>query len=196
MVIDMEKPWSRTFHWMRSKIGLKDEGSKFDLSKTRVKADQGDAEAQFALGLNYGSAEGKLENLVQAAEWYRKAADQNHSLAQFNLGLMYFKGDGVPRDAAAAVSWMRRAANQGDAGAQFNLGMRCHRASLGGLQLDPLESKVEAYKWLRLAATQGYRGSAEACESVTLAMNREEVAEGNRRAAAFVAGSPPDLGPG
>jgi len=140
--------------------------------------------------VNYGSAEGNLQDLVQAAQWYRKAADQNHSLAQFNLGLMYTKGEGVPQDEAAAVSWMRKAADQGDAGAQFNLGMRYHRASVWGLQLDSLESKVEAYKWLQLAAAQGYKGSADACERLTLGMEREEVAEGNRRAAAFVPGKP------
>ena len=133
-----------------------------------------------------------LQDLVQAAQWYRKAADQNHPLAQFNLGLMYTKGEGVPQDDAQAVAWMRKAAQQGDAGAQFNLGMRYHRASVWGLQLDALESKVEARKWLQLAAAQGYKGSAEACERMTLGMNREEVAEGNRRATAFVAAKPSD----
>mgnify|MGYP001604525162 CR=1 FL=1 len=94
----------------------------------------------------------------------------------------------VPLDDAEAVGWIRKAAQQGDAGAQFNLGIRHQRASIWGLQLEVPESKIEAYKWLRLAAAQGYRGSAEAHERVTLVMTREEVVEGNRRAAALVAG--------
>ena len=52
------------------------------------------------------------------------------------------------------------------------------------------ESKIEAYKWFQLAAAQGYAGSDTAFERVTLIMTREEVAEGNLRAAAFVAEKP------
>ncbi len=68
--------------------------------------------------------------------------------------------------------------------------MRYHRASVWGRQLDALETKIEAYKWLQLAAVQGYMGSAEACEHMTLGMTREEVAAGNRAAAAFVVRNP------
>jgi TPR repeat protein len=59
--------------------------------------------------------------------------------------------------------------------------------------LDTLEPRVEAYKWLQLAATQGYKGSAEACERVTLGMSRDEVAEGNRRTVEFVPHKPSEL---
>jgi hypothetical protein len=177
MVASMDKSW-------RWKSVSRDR--TFDLEATRAKADQGDAEAQFALGLKYGWTDSEEEDFEQSAHWYRKAADQNHSLAQFNLGLMYAKGEGVPQDDAQAMAWIRRAAHQGDAGAQFNLGTRYHRASVWGVQLDALEPRVEAYKWLQLAATQGYMGSAEACERVTLGMSREEVAEGNRRTVEFV----------
>src|SRR5712671_6721566 len=90
----------------------------------RAKADQGDVEAQFALGLKYSIGDGELQDLVRSAEWYRKASEQNHPLAQFNLALMCAKGEGVPQDDAQAFMWMRKAAHQGDAGAQFNLGMR------------------------------------------------------------------------
>jgi hypothetical protein len=46
---------------------------------------------------------------------------------------------------------------------------------------------MEALKWLRLSAAQGYRGAESACEFVTLAMTRDQVSEGGRRATAFVA---------
>ena len=84
----------------------------------------------------------------------------------------------------------RDRANQGDAAAQFNLGMRCHRAGVWGLQQDASESKIEAYKWLQLAAAQGYKGSTEACDRVTLGMTREEVTEGDQGASAFIATKP------
>ncbi len=177
----MDKPWYKK---------LFDHTSKISLQSTHSKADQGDAEAQFRLGLKYAAGEGEALDNAQAAQWYLKAASQSHALAQFNLGMMYAQGQGMPRDDAKAVVWFQRAADQGDAGAQFNLGMRQHRASGTGVPEAALESKLEAFKWFHLAAAQGYKGSGAACERVTLSMSREELADGTRRAAAFMAAIP------
>jgi TPR repeat protein len=49
------------------------------------------------------------------------------------------------------------------------------------------ELRIEAYKWYRLAADQGYGASQNSCDTVTLRMTREEVAEGIHRAKAFAA---------
>jgi TPR repeat protein len=159
-----------------------------DLKSTLAKAGQGDADAQFGLGLKYsaGTNEGISKDFAQAAEWYLKAAHQDHALAQFNLSVMFASGQGVPQDDTAALMWTRKAAEGGDAGAQFNLGTRYHRASMDRLQMDSAESRIEAYKWFHLASAQGYKGSDAACERVALGMTREEVADGNQRTAAFV----------
>ena len=150
-----------------------------------TRAGHGDAEAQFKLGLQFARA-GAAQDYAQAAHWYLQAADQSHSLAQFNLGIMYGAGQGVPRDEAKSIGWMQKAADQGDAGAQYHLGMKLHRASLDGLPDAACESRIQAYKWLQLAAAQGYRGSAAAWAFVALSMTREDVADGGRRIAAFV----------
>src|SRR5437879_1262193 len=155
---------------------------KPDLKSTRTRADEGNAEAQFCLGLKYSASAGEAQDNVQAAAWYLKAAEQCHPLAQFNLGMMYAQGQGVIRDDFQASAWFEKAARQGDAGGQYHLGMTQHRASSKGLPGDRLESKLEAYKWFYLAASQGYKGSGAACERVTLSMSQEEVADGNRRA--------------
>ena len=105
----------------------------------------------------------------------------------FNLGQMFAQGHGVTHDEKTAVMWMRRAADGGDAGAQFNLGNRCYRASMKTAASTAAESRIEAYKWYSLAAAQGYGTSQSSCDVVTMSMSREEVAEGNQRAAAFVA---------
>ncbi len=161
-----------------------------DLEATRAKADQGDADAQFGLGLKYGSAQGPAQDFSEAARWFRKAAEQNHCLAQFNLGMMLSTGQGMPRDDMAALIWFRRAAEAGDGGAQYVLGTRYHRSSVDTLQLDATESRIEAYKWFRISAAQGYKGSDAARERVTLGMTREEVVEGDHRASTFVAQHP------
>jgi TPR repeat protein len=152
---------------------------------TETRAGHGDAEAQFSLGVRF-AGEGAAQDYAQAAQWYLKAADQSHSLAQFNLAIMYAAGQGVPRDEAKSKAWMQKAADLGDAGAQYNIGMKHHRASLDGLPEAAVESRIQAYKWLQLAAAQGYRGSHAAWAFVALTMTREDVMDGSRRIAAFV----------
>jgi hypothetical protein len=161
-----------------------------NLKATQTAAAEGNAEAQFALGLKYCSERGAVWDPEQAVRWYRKAADQDHAPAQFNLAMMFASGEGVPRDDAAALTWTRRAAEGGAAGAQYRLGSRYHRNSMDRLQMDEVESRIEAYKWFHLAAAQGYQGAVAACERVTLRMSREEVADGNQRVAAFVVRKP------
>jgi TPR repeat protein len=154
---------------------------------TETRAGHGDAEAQFSLGLKFAHA-GAAQDYAQAAHWYLKAAEQSHCLAQFNLAVMFAAGQGVPRDEAKSRVWMQRAADLGDAGAQYHLGIKHHRASLEGLPEAAPESRILAYKWLQLAAAQGYRSSEAAWAFVALSMTREDIADGTRRIAAFVPG--------
>ncbi|HHF3870996.1 TPA: tetratricopeptide repeat protein, partial [Haemophilus influenzae] len=85
-------------------------------------AEQGNAKAQYNLGVMYGNGRGVKQDYFKAVNWYRKAAEQGHADAQLNLGYMYEKGRGVKQDDFEAVKWYRQAAEQGHADAQFNLG--------------------------------------------------------------------------
>ncbi len=113
-------------------------------------AEQGDATAQFALGLMYDNGEGVPQDDAEAAKWYRRAAEQGDASAQYNLGVMYDNGYGVPQDHAEAVKWYRLAAQQGVAKAQYNLGLM-----YGNGQGVP-QDYAEAAKWYRRAAEQGF----------------------------------------
>jgi TPR repeat protein len=166
---------------------------KPDGTATPPNANCDDAEVQFKLGLKFAGGKGAAQDYAQAATWYRKAAEQNHFLAQFNLGMMYAHGQGVARDTAQSRMWLDKAAQQGDAGAQFHLGDNCHRASFTQLPANASESRIEAYKWYRLAAAQGYSGSEMAHTTLTLNMTRADVAAGNQRVAAFEIGKPKSL---
>ena len=55
----------------------------------RKAADQGDANAQYNLGIMYDNGQGVPQDYAAAAAWYRKAADQGDARGQSNLGLMY-----------------------------------------------------------------------------------------------------------
>jgi len=117
-----------------------------DLKK---RAENGDASAQFALGVRHESGDGVPKDAVEAVKWYRLAAEQGDAKAQAALGALYFVGEGVPKDAAEAVRWFRLAAEQGDAMAHYNLGVMY--ANGEGVPKDA----AEAVKWYRLAAEQG-----------------------------------------
>src|SRR6266567_2745937 len=61
-------------------------------------AEQGDAEAQYALGLLYYDGKGVNQDFQQSAKWIRKAAEQELADAQLALGNFYFDGEGVKQD--------------------------------------------------------------------------------------------------
>ncbi len=83
-------------------------------------AEQGNASAQFNLGVMYERGHGVPQDHAEAAKWYRLAAEQGDAFAQFNLGLMYADGDGVPQDDVLAHMWWNLAAAQGIENAKTN----------------------------------------------------------------------------
>jgi TPR repeat protein len=91
------------------------------LQEWRPLAQQGEAAAQYNLGVMYERGEGVAKDEAEAVRWYTQAAAQGHADAQYNLGVMYSQGRGVVKDEAEAVRWYRKAADQGDADARKNL---------------------------------------------------------------------------
>ena len=104
-------------------------------------ADQGDAKAQYDLGLMYGNGQGVAKNYAEAVKWYRKAAEQGDADAQSNLGFLYANGLGVPKDNTEAMKWWSKAAAQGNANAQNNLSIM-----LLSTMARPLEDGLPAEK--------------------------------------------------
>jgi uncharacterized protein len=80
------------------------------LKALREKAEQGDPNAEYMVGLAYDTGVGAPQDFAEAAGWYRKAADQGHAGAQFNLGHLYADGRGVPQDFVQAHMWLNLAA--------------------------------------------------------------------------------------
>jgi hypothetical protein len=128
----------------------KDGQKSSDLTKAAKQylkaAEQGDAAAQYNLGIMYDHGRGVPQDYTKAAVWYQRAAEQGYAPAQFNLGVAYYDGQGVPKDDVIAAFWYRKAAEQGDATAQFNLG--AVHFDRQGVEQD----YAEAYFWLNLAA--------------------------------------------
>ncbi|MEW6521609.1 MAG: tetratricopeptide repeat protein [Thermodesulfobacteriota bacterium] len=79
----------------------------------RQRAEQGQADGQYYLGLMYALGKGLPRDYQKAAMWFRKAAEQGYADAQFDLGRLYAVGDGVEQDLVQAYVLISLAAGQG-----------------------------------------------------------------------------------
>ena len=78
----------------------------------RAKAEQGDVQAQYNLGIMYETGRGGPQDDAEAVRWYRLAGDQGNPSGQLNLGLMYATGRGVPQDYVQAYMWLSLSASR------------------------------------------------------------------------------------
>jgi TPR repeat protein len=83
-------------------------------------AEQGEARAQFYLGMLYENGDGVPEDFGKAREWYEKSAAQGDANAQFYLGLMCAFGRGTSMDLVQAHMWYSLAAGNGHARAALH----------------------------------------------------------------------------
>ncbi len=82
------------------------------LREWRPLAEQGNANAQFFLGVMYDKGRGVTQDYAKAVKWFRKAAEQGHARAQALLGIAYDMGQGVPQDDVQALKWFYLAASR------------------------------------------------------------------------------------
>jgi len=182
----------------------------------KIKAEAGNAEAQWNLGYWYSIGKGVVKDEREAEKWYLKSAEQGNSLAQGSLGAIYLDRKSYNE----AFKWFQKAAEQGIDYAQLYLGA-LYSKGLGGVKANWVEAAkwmrrsadqgfgegqgalgecyqngdgvpqdyVEAYKWFDLSAAQddSLRNlSVRERNSITRLMTPEQITEGQRRAAGFV----------
>lgn len=68
-------------------------------------AQQGNPQAENAMGVNYQYGIWSPKDAAEALRWYRKAAQDGNTDARQTLGQKYFEGDGVKQDYAEAARW-------------------------------------------------------------------------------------------
>ena len=80
----------------------------------KLAAEQGNADAQIALGFKYEKGQDvKLDN-GEAVRWFKLAAAQGNLLAQVKIGVKYYRGEGVEQDYIKAHMWWNLAGASGD----------------------------------------------------------------------------------
>ena len=132
-------------------------------------AEQGDASAQYNLGVMYDKGDGFVQDYKTAVKWYTLAAEQRHASVQNNLGVMYRKGDGVPQDYKTAVKWYTLAAEQGHASAQYNLGFMYENG------YGVLRDYVYAHMWANISASNGNENAIELRDSLAQEMTSADI---------------------
>ena len=82
-------------------------------------AEDGDLDAQYALGTTLLSGQWGAQGNKHAAVWLQRAAERGNGLAQLQLGRLYRSGVGVQEDHVKAYIWLDLAAAQGVSGADM-----------------------------------------------------------------------------
>jgi TPR repeat protein len=149
------------------------------LQELKARGDQGDADAQFKVGLMYYLGQGVLRDYLEALAWFKKAARQDNPYAQYNVGYMYEKGEGTPQDYVEAAKYYRQAAQRGNRLAQYTLGYLYEKGQ------GVLQDEIQALMWYNLAATQGETKAKAARDRVTIWMTPAQIAEAQRLAREF-----------
>ena len=93
-----------------------------DLGRLTKQANEGNAEAQFRLGLAYEFGQGVEKSAYDAMRWYRMAADRGDLSAENNLCHLYQTGPEGIKDLREAAKWYTRAAVYGSPDDQYNIG--------------------------------------------------------------------------
>ena len=108
-------------------------------------AEQGDAKAQYNLGVIFANGKGVPKNDGEAVKWYREAAKQGHAGGQFGLGSAYFLGRGVPENYLQAYMWLALAKAQGHEKAAK--GLDVVKAKMTGVEIS--KARDRASLWWR-----------------------------------------------
>lgn len=148
-------------------------------------AKQGLAEAQYELGDVFFSGDGTRPNGKLALYWYRKAAEQGYPRAMAGMDEILsgafprLEGDEVETDVRQSFVWTLKAANHGHGLSQLGA---AHDYLVGrGVEKDI----VEALKWRAIARRAGTVGEVLEKRISQTEFTRAQVAEAERRAAAW-----------
>jgi TPR repeat protein len=117
-----------------------------------VRAESGDANAQFLLAYKYETGDGVAKDDSAAVQWYTKAADLGSVIAKLSLALRYKNGvgaDHADKNPSLAFAYAKNAAELGHPLAQIIVG----RMYLDGVGVD--SNVASGMQWLTASAEQG-----------------------------------------
>lgn len=106
-----------------SSPNIRTETAKDEMIAIRARAESGDADSQYLVGIAYSMGSGGYdENYEKAATWFLRAAEQGHTDATYQVGWMLQNGNGFLMNERRAVEWFLKAAEKGSPEAMYSLG--------------------------------------------------------------------------
>lgn len=124
------------------------------------RAEQGDANAQYAVGEMYEKGKGTARDIGKAFDWYWKSAKQDNKKAAYKVGLFYYNGTVVKNDFKEAHTWFSNSAKKNYVRAQFYLGEIYEHGK--GVKQD----NKKALQWYKRALAGGYAAASDGIERV------------------------------
>lgn len=115
-----------------------------EVEEILTKAQSGDPEAQFWIGIMYGEGRLVARDSDKVNQWFLKSAEQGYAPAQRMFALSIRE-----RNSSVAERWLFRAAEQDDADAQYWLGVGYEQNWFGTTDVK------ESVKWYQKAAENG-----------------------------------------
>ena len=115
-----------------------------------ILAQQGNAQAQQALGVMYENGQGIKKDETLALSLYRQAAAKNNESAQYLLANLLERKSSLSNNQSEAIKWYRLAATNGHPNAQYRMG-QLEMTGINGSTPDLLKASY----WFGLSAAQG-----------------------------------------
>ena len=151
----------------------------------QLAAAQGNADAQFWLGIGYRRGYFGAVDHREALQWLNRAATQGQPDAQYCLGQIFEDGDGVIESASVAAGWYRKAADHfpQDLGgvwqAENELAIMYRERRLP-------ENWVEAYMWFAIIASSSSGSANDDVKWAAQHMTAAQIAEAQKSAKDWV----------
>ncbi len=131
-------------------------------------AANGDAKAQYNLGIMYREGLGVKKDAVQSLIHFVEAAESGHMLGNYAVGLAFLSGKGSEIDAETAIHYLSEAALLGHAISPVEIGNLYFRGRL--IEKD----FVSAYFWWSLAHDRNAPGASKKLDVLISKMNQEQ----------------------
>lgn len=118
-------------------------------------AANGDARAQYTMGVMYRRGLGVAQDDREALLWYLSAAEAGHMLGQYAAGHAFDNAIGADRDVGNALHYLGEAALQGHATAPVQIGSIHYLGN--GIEVD----HARAFFWWQIAVDRNAPGAAQ-----------------------------------
>ena len=148
-VVWLARPWianpnSRSLSQSAEAASRNDFYVTSDIKQLKKAAVQGDAAAQYSLGVHYAVGDLVPQDYRQALEWFRQSAEQGHIRARGKMAALFWAGRGTPKDYAKAYFWALLAQAGGDKDAEVFIADCAPRLSHAQI----VAEQEQAERWL------------------------------------------------